>query len=234
MVDSGSVGTFISKNTARKLKLFVIPKLKTVALADPNHHAKIIGETVVDISLNGKNHHAMTVEVIKDLFTDMIVGKDFLKQYKTVTLKFDGPREELVIGAMGKSNSFPCIKISPPLLFSHLSTRTTPIATKSRRHSFTDNIFIKEETARMLRESIIEPPWRAQVLVTSNENQKKRMVVDYSDTINRFTELDAYPMPNITKMIDDIARYVFTTLDLKSAYHQIPISHANRKYTALK
>lgn len=238
MVDSGSVRTFISKNTARKLKLFVIPKLKTVALADPNHHAKIIGETVVDISLNGKNHHAMTVEVIKDLFTDMIVGKDLLKQYKTVTLKFDGPREELVIGAMGKSNSFPCIKISPPPLFSHLSTRTTPIATKSRRHSFTDNIFIKEETARMLREGIIEhsiSPWRAQVLVTSNEKQKKRMVVDYSDTINRFTELDAYPMPNITKMIDDIARYnVFTTLDLKSAYHQIPISHADRKYTAFE
>ena len=51
----------------------------------------------------------------------------------------------------------------------------------------------------MLKEGIIEPsvsPWRAQVLVTSSENHKRRMVIDYSDAINKFTELDAYPMPN--------------------------------------
>ena len=30
-------------------------------------------------------------------------------------------------------------------------------------------------------------PWRDEVLV--------RMVIDYSQTLNRFTELDAYPVP---------------------------------------
>ena len=75
-------------------------------------------------------------------------------------------------------------------------------------------------------------PWRAQVLVTSNENPQKRMVIDYSDTINRFTELDAYSMPNISKMVGDIAQYsILTILDLRFAYHQIPISDNNRKYT---
>ena len=40
------------------------------------------------------------------------------------------------------------------------------------------------------------------------------MVADYSGTINRFTELDAYPMPNIAKMVEDIAKYnIFSTLD---------------------
>ena len=97
-----------------------------------------------------------------------------------------------------------------------------------------DQIFIKEETTRLLKEGIIEPsvsPWRAQVLVTSNENYKRRMVIDYSDTINMFTELDAYPMPNIIKLINDISKYkYFTTLDLKSAYHQVPIKEEDRKY----
>ena len=48
----------------------------------------------------------------------------------------------------------------------------------------------------MLKEGIMEPsqsPWRAQILVVSPENHKKRLVVDYSQTINRFTLLDAYP-----------------------------------------
>ena len=61
------------------------------------------------------------------------------------------------------------------------------------------------------------------------------MVIDYSETINRFTELDAYPMPNIVKMINDISKYkYFTTLDLKSAYHQVPIKEEDRKYTAFE
>ena len=36
---------------AKELNLFIIPKQKTIALADPTQHAKIIGETIVDISL---------------------------------------------------------------------------------------------------------------------------------------------------------------------------------------
>ena len=61
------------------------------------------------------------------------------------------------------------------------------------------------------------------------------MVVDYSSMINRFTELDAYPMLNIAKMVEDIAKYnVFSTLDLQSAYHQISISLEDRKYTAFE
>ena len=42
-------------------------------------------------------------------------------------------------------------------------------------------------------------PWQAQVLVTSNENRRRRMVVDYSDTINMFTDIGAYSVPNIVK-----------------------------------
>ena len=75
----------------------------------------------------------------------------------------------------------------------------------------------------MLKEGIIEPsqsPWRAQILIVSPENHKKRLVVDYSQTINRFTLLDAYPLPRIEDMVNEIASYqVFSTLDLTSAYH---------------
>ena len=87
--------------------------------------------------------------------------------------------------------------------------------------------FIETETKKLLADGIIEPsisPWRAQVLVTTDECHKKRMVIDYSQTINRFTQLDAYPLPNINDMVQKIAQYsVFITIDLQSAYHQIPL-----------
>ena len=94
------------------------------------------------------------------------------------------------------------------------------------------------EVKRLLKENIIEPsksPWRAQVLITTNENHKKRMVVDYSQTINRYTQLDAYPLPRIDEMVSDITKYrIFSTLDLRSAYHQIPIKPAEKLYTAFE
>ena len=90
----------------------------------------------------------------------------------------------------------------------------------------------------MLKEGIIEPsqsPWRAQTLVVSPENHKKRLVVDYSQTTNRFTLLDAYPLPRIEDMVNEIDSYgVYSTLDLTSAYHQGTIKPEERKYTAFE
>ena len=50
-----------------------------------------------------------------------------------------------------------------------------------------------------------------------------------------FTELDAYPLPRIDDMVCKLSTYsVFNTLDLKSAYHQIPLREENKPFTALE
>ena len=91
---------------------------------------------------------------------------------------------------------------------------------------------------RLLEEGIIEKsnsPWRAQLYVAGGGNQKKRLVVDYSETINRFTLLDAYPLPRIDDMINNIAKYaVYSTIDLRHAYHQILLLLSDRPYTAIE
>ena len=61
------------------------------------------------------------------------------------------------------------------------------------------------------------------------------MVVDYSQTVNRFTQLDAYPLPRLDEMIGKISQYtVFSALDLQSVYHQIPIPENEKQYTAFE
>ena len=61
------------------------------------------------------------------------------------------------------------------------------------------------------------------------------MVVDYSQTVNRYTLLDAYPLPNIEEKVAKIAKCsVFSTLDLKSAYYQVPLLVKNQPYTAFE
>ena len=91
---------------------------------------------------------------------------------------------------------------------------------------------------RLLREGIIEPslsPWRAQVVVTKDENHRKRLAIDYSQTINRFTLLDAFPLPRISDMVNKIAQYrVFSTTDLRSACHRVPLKDEDKPYTAFE
>ena len=67
------------------------------------------------------------------------------------------------------------------------------------------------------------------------ERYKKYMVIDYSQTIYRYTELDAYPLPRIDYMVNKISNYsVFTTLDLRSAYHQIFLPDQDKPILHLK
>ena len=61
------------------------------------------------------------------------------------------------------------------------------------------------------------------------------MCTDYSQTINLFTELDAYPLPRIDDVIKKLSQYkLFSTFDIKSAYHQIPLRETEAKFTAFE
>lgn len=92
-----------------------------------------------------------------------------------------------------------------------------------------DQLFINDQISRLLSEGVIEPsisPWRAQVVVVKDplDRHKKIHCIDYSQTVNQYTELDAYPLPRIEDMVHNLAKYkVFSTFDLQSAYHQISI-----------
>ena len=115
------------------------------------------------------------------------------------------------------------MNIPPPPLFTHLTSDIKPVATKSRRQSPAESLFMRQETARLHSQGIIRPsvsPWRAQAFVTREDGtHKRRMVVDYS----------------VLEMVEKISQYrYFATFDMKSAYHQIPIKEEDIKYTAFQ
>ena len=80
MVDTGSGRTFISHKLARKRKLVIFDKQSTIPLADKKSVARIVGEVIVDIDVNGGLHKNAVVEVIQDLCTDVIIGRDIFME----------------------------------------------------------------------------------------------------------------------------------------------------------
>lgn len=105
-----------------------------------------------------------------------------------------------------------------------------PIVTKSSYYSKDGKEFIIKKTNRLLAEGIIEDslsPWRAQVVVVKDSlnRHKKKMLVHYPQTVNHYTEVDAYPLPRIDSMVNELSAYsVFSTFDLNNAYHQVPMN----------
>ena len=135
-------------------------------------------------------YDSMKLSVLDDLCVDIILSLIFLTQHDSVKFRFNGNKPTIEMCGLSVLN------VEPPDLFRNLSLDCKPIATKSRKYDCSDKIFIKGKVQLLLLEGIIEPsrlPWRAQVVVTKDDNHKKRLVIDYSQAINKFTQLDAYP-----------------------------------------
>ena len=164
-------------------------------MASSSHSSTTLRHCIVSLHLSGREYKNIKLSVMANLCCDVIFGHSFLCEHSSVEIPFGGPLPPLTVSRLTAIKNIPY-----PSLFTNLTPDCRPIAVKSRRHSIPDTKFIQSEISRMLKEGIVEPsqsPWRTQTLVVSPENHKKRLVVDYSQTINRFTLLDAYPLPRI-------------------------------------
>ena len=234
LIDSGSSVTFINHSVVQQYgwKLHQIDT-GPVSMASSTHISHPIGSCILNVHFLGNLISDCKAIVMNELCADMIIGLDILGEYKSITLELGGEKDPVVISA--------ACGIQPPNLFGEPEPSWKPICVKSRRFSEPDKKFIKEEVERLEKEGKIvecrDPnPWRAQVLVHKGDDiHRQRLVIDYSQTINRYTKLDAYPVPRIDEMVEDISKYsYFTTLDFSSAYHQIPIRKEEQQYTGFE
>ena len=104
MLDSGSDRTYMKTSIANKLKLYIIPKNKTVKLADDNTSATIRVDVVINLKFNSTIHESIVLELIDDLCVEILVGKDVMMKHKKIILNFNGSKEELVVGATSNKN----------------------------------------------------------------------------------------------------------------------------------
>lgn len=232
LVDTGSSVSFINEDFANLCCLKRSPCTQSVSMASLSHTSQVRGSTCQNVQLGDHCYERINLLIVKNLCADLIIGHDMLALHSTLEFAFGGPKDVFKVCSVAEA-SVPAVP-----LFANMSPDCKPIAIRSRRHSPEDQAFIADEMKKMLEDGIIEEsrsPWRAQVLVTKNANHKKRLVIDYSQTVNRYTQLDAYPLPNMEDMVTKVSKYaVFSTIDLQSAYHQVPILTHEKPFTAFE
>ena len=111
----------------------------------------------------------------------------------------------------------------------------TPFKHHPRRMSPKMQQVAIEEVERMYNGGVIErsaSDYSSAPVMIRKPNGTYRFCVDYRD-LNKVTRRDAYPIPNMDMILDKLrqARYL-TKIDLRQAYHLIPLEKASRKYTA--
>ena len=75
-------------------------------------------------------NRGVVAEIIKDLCTDIIIGRDIQGERRPAVLNFNGTKEDLVIGAMSN------VTVSQPTTSSSSATRSKPKALKTAPVSF--------------------------------------------------------------------------------------------------
>jgi len=113
----------------------------------------------------------------------------------------------------------------------------TPIALKPYPYPQAKQDTIDTMIRDMEQQGLVEPstsPWAAPVVLAKKKRRIPRLCIDYR-RLNDVTESDAYPMPDLNKLIRQMrGAKIFSVLDLKAGYWQVPLNQNARKYTAFR
>lgn len=119
-------------------------------------------------------------------------------------------------------------------------TSDIPITTKQYRMPQSLKIEVDKQMEESYNSGIIkhsESPYNSPVWIVpkkpdSKGNKRWRVVIDFRQ-LNEKTITDAYPLPNITDILDQLGGSVyFSVFDLASGYHQIEMDPKDRYKTA--
>ena len=110
-----------------------------------------------------------------------------------------------------------------------------PVRQALRHHPMAHLDEIDRQVDEMLRHDIVEPaasPWASNVVMVRKKDGAYRLCVDYR-ALNAVTYKDTYPLPHIDTCLNSMdGSSWFSTLDLRSGYHNIPIREQDRDKTA--
>ena len=113
-----------------------------------------------------------------------------------------------------------------------------PIKLAPRRLPHAKREFVEKEIQHMLKHNLIREsysPWASPVVLVEKgegESRKTRLVVDYRK-LNDVTRKDSFPMTRAEDVFDSLAGSVYySSLDLKSAFHQIELEPESRDKSA--
>ena len=112
-----------------------------------------------------------------------------------------------------------------------------PVSTPPYRQTPHMRAELDRQLEEMKRHGIIEEstsPWHSPVVMVKKPNNEWRFCVDYRK-LNAVTEIMSFPIPHMSDVFDTLAESkaeVFSTLDLRSGFWQVPLDKSTKSKSA--
>ena len=110
-----------------------------------------------------------------------------------------------------------------------------PKAFKPRRLSQSEMVEVRKEIEDLCKQGLIETStslWVAPIVCARRNNGKLRLAMDYRALNAQSISSSVHPMPLIDDLLDRLGEACyFTTLALKSGYHQMPLQESDKALT---
>ena len=203
----------------------------------------------------GKRRSSFSFLILSNCVEPVILGADFCREMN-IKITF-APREisinnltcqtsEITLtpessarlqSVLGKFSDLVHDKLTKTSIMSHsIETGDAP-PFRCRQYPFSPALMreLNLELDRMLADGIISPassPWSSPVLMVRKKTGEYRFCFD-GRRLNEVTIQDSYPLPRIDVLLSKLSRAkFFSSVDLKSAYWQIPLDEASKPKTA--
>jgi hypothetical protein len=118
-----------------------------------------------------------------------------------------------------------------------IHTEGPPIKSRPYRMPLSKREALDDKLNDLLGQGVIVPsasPWASPVVLVEKKDPSEgpRFCIDFT-RLNKVTKKDAYPIPLIRDIFDQLhGSAVYSTLDLKSGFHQLPLHPDDQEKTA--
>ena len=147
---------------------------------------------------------------------------------------------EPMMGLMGQFDDVIALDEDAPGHITHSPFRidtgdNLPIRSRPYRIPVSAQEVVRGEIKKLEGQGIIQKsrsPWSSPIVLVKKKDGSPRLCVDYR-RLNNITVDDRFPLPSIEELLVKVrGGLYFSTIDLKSGYHQIPVHPDDREKTA--
>ncbi|CAI6346892.1 unnamed protein product [Macrosiphum euphorbiae] len=240
-VDTGSAVSVMSVKDFDKFKLGCVEDLERTDVNLKAYNGSIIIPIgILKVKVKYKNQwKSLSLYIVMD-GGPPIIGRDWLIELEILPLKlnFHSLSQQDIIQKYPSvfNEELGCFKHKTFKLY--LKENTIPVFCKPRVIPFSLKDSVSKELERLIKAELLVPvessDWATPIVPVVKPDKSIRLCGDYKVTLNKYLEVDRYPIPRVVDLISAFqGAIVFCTLDLCQAYQQLLLDEESQKLTTI-